>query len=83
MCTIGIRKDEYVESLLGGVHSSEGSDEQLGGVPVGVTDVANRIIRPLMNFAKCMGWSCFAWLIDLTPAYDYAVHELVFGIPHG
>jgi hypothetical protein len=48
-CTIGLLKDECCDRLCDAM-----PDKQLGGVPGGGTDVANHIIRSLMDFSKCM-----------------------------
>ena len=45
------------------------------------TDLANHIIRSLIDIAVILKLCIFVWFIDTT-AYDGAIRELVFGIPH-
>ena len=75
--TIDIVKNGCVDQLCGSLPL-----EQLGGVAGGGTDLANHMIRSLQAYAKQMGWCCFTLFIDLVAAYDSAIREIVFDVPH-
>ena len=76
-CTVGMLKDMCVAPMC-----KHMPVEQFGGVPGGGTDLANHIIRSLVDLAVQLKWCIFAWFIDLKAAYDGAIRELVFGVPH-
>ena len=75
--TVDIFKEECAEQVQKNL-----PEEQLGGVSGGGTDLANHIIRSLQAYAKQMGWCCFTLFIDLVAAYDSAIREIVFDVPH-
>ena len=73
--------DIFKEECAAKVHENL-PEEQLGGVSGGGTDLANHIIRSLQAYAKQMGWCCFTLFIDLVAAFDSAIREIVFDVPH-
>lgn len=57
-------------------------EEQLGGVNGGGTDLANHSIRSPHPYAKQIGWCCFTLFVDVVAAFDSAIREIVFDVPH-
>ena len=76
--TVDIFKDECADKI-----SKQLPEEQLGGISGGGTDLANHIIRSLQAYAKQKNLCCFTLFIDLVVAYDSAIREIVFDVPHG
>ena len=57
------------------------SNEQCGGVPERGTDIANDIVRAMLDLAAARNSSIAVLFIDLSKAFDYVIRELALGWP--